>query len=558
MSGNPDQGPHHATNPLGGPVHRRQGRSAMLRQWSGYIPLVRTCPACHTENPEANLYCTECATSLADIKPAPAEDTRTGLRHMQRRLAKEELARRRNRPQTERGGSGWLISGAVLLAIAVASQTGFWFTITIWIAGLSSAIWGLWQLRGDTGALRGWGIALAAAACGLIALVGSRSLVTSGNGDEPQLPALATPAASPAATPVVATTARGDFAPVAMLGADAAHTGQQPGPAPAGNPRLVWRFDAGSEVYGAPALADGVLYVTSKQGQLFAIDAATGQEVWRFNLSDYVVRSSPAVVDGVVYVGGGFNLFAVDAVTGKQLWKVPLRYAGQSAPTVANDIVVVASQEGWVYGINKDSGEAIWRSPADGLVFGAPAVAHDAVVFGTDAGNVYSLDIADGSVTWRGEIEGAVYAGASVVDDVIIVQSTSGRLVAMSFDTGDILWEGDIGGDHAVSILGNPGSGEGAAVVVTANDGGVYALTVHDGQQRWLHPSGKPQSGPAVTSGNTVVLGSGQNLIALNGTTGSPVWTYLAGDIISTAPTVSSGYVFFGAEDGFLYAVSDR
>jgi hypothetical protein len=34
--------------------------------------------------------------------------------------------------------------------------------------------------------------------------------------------------------------------------------------------------------------------------------------------------------------------------------------------------------------------------------------------------------------------------------------------------------------------------------------------------------------------------------------------TYLAGDTVTSAPTVSSGYVFFGAADGFLYAISDR
>ena len=555
MSYNPDPNVHHATNPLGGPVHQRRARAALLRQWSGYVALVRVCPACHAENPETNLYCTECASSLDGVTPTPAETAQAGLRHMQRRLAQEELSRRRNRLEAERGGSGWLISGAALLALAVVARTGTWVTLGIWIAGLACAIWGLWQLRGDTGALRGWGIALAGAACGLFVLVGTRSLATS-EGEAPPLAIVATPPATPAATAV--TTARGDFAPVAMLGGDPAHTGQQPGPAPAGNPRLAWRFDAGSEVYGAPAIENGMLYVTSKHGELFAIDAATGKQAWRFNLSDYVVRSSPAVVDGVVYVGGGFNLFAVDAETGKQLWKVPLRYAGQSAPTVAGRVVVVASQEGWVYGIDKSTGAMIWRSPADGLVFGAPAVAHRSVIFGTDAGNVYSLDVSDGAVIWRSKIDGAVYAGVSVVSDVVLVQSTTGHLQAMTLDTGKVLWQGAIGGDRSISVLPNAGGTGGASIIVTANDGGVYALTARDGKQLWLHPSGKPESGPAVTSQDTVVLGSGQSLIALNGTTGAPVWTYLAGDTISTAPTVSSGYVFFGAEDGFLYAVTDR
>jgi len=557
MSGNPDQEFHHTTTPLGGSAHRREARRALLRQWSGYVALVRVCPHCQAENEESNLFCTECASSLADVKPTPAESSRAGLLHMQRRLAREELSRRRRRPDADRGGSGWLISGVVLLTIAVVTAMGFWITLGLWAAGIASSIWGLWQLRSDMAALRGWGIAFAAAACGLIALVGSRSLATSEDTESPPLLSVSTPGATPPATAVARSSGVAGFAPVTMLGGDPAHTGQQPGPAPATNPRLAWRFDAGSEVYGTPALADGVLYITTKSGDLIAVDAASGKQVWRRGLSDYVVRSSPAVVDGVVYVGGGFDLYAVDAQTGRLVWKVPLRYAGQSAPTVAGDLVIVASQEGWTYGISTRSGKMIWRSPADGLIFGAPAVAHRRVLVGTDAGNIYSLDIEDGSIVWRAKVEGAIYAGVSAADDMAIVQTTTGRMAALSLNGGDLRWEADLGGDRSVAILGNAGSGAGASVVVTANDGGVYALSVADGTQRWLHPSGNPESGPATTSGSAVVLGSGQSLIGLNGETGSPIWTYLAGDTISTAPTVSGGFVFFGAEDGFLYAVTD-
>ena len=63
---------------------------------------------------------------------------------------------------------------------------------------------------------------------------------------------------------------RADLAPVPMAGGDARHTGQQPGPAPATNPRLAWRFDAGSEIYGSPALSAGRVFLTTKAGELVA------------------------------------------------------------------------------------------------------------------------------------------------------------------------------------------------------------------------------------------------------------------------------------------------
>jgi len=51
-----------------------------------------------------------------------------------------------------------------------------------------------------------------------------------------------------------------------------------------------------------PAVSDGIVYVGSDDTRLYALDAGSGEEKWRFQCDDYV-DSSPAVVDGTVYVG---------------------------------------------------------------------------------------------------------------------------------------------------------------------------------------------------------------------------------------------------------------
>ena len=54
-------------------------------------------------------------------------------------------------------------------------------------------------------------------------------------------------------------------------------------------------------VDSSPAVADGVVYVGSYDGHLYAIDLLTGQGKWEFEAEDRV--SSPTLADGVVYVG---------------------------------------------------------------------------------------------------------------------------------------------------------------------------------------------------------------------------------------------------------------
>ena len=73
---------------------------------------------------------------------------------------------------------------------------------------------------------------------------------------------------------------------------------------------LKWKFKT-EDVDSSPAIADGVVYFGSLDGNLYAVDIKTGQEKWKFK-TKYWVLSSPAIADGVVYFGSfDGNLYAV-------------------------------------------------------------------------------------------------------------------------------------------------------------------------------------------------------------------------------------------------------
>ena len=147
------------------------------------------------------------------------------------------------------------------------------------------------------------------------------------------------------ATPVAATpVAAAAVTATAMFRGNAARTGEQPGPGPVGEPVLRWRFHAGDIVTSSPAVSNGVVYVGSgsyeaQTGTLFAIDAATGTERWRVDLSGFVT-SSPAVANSVVYVGGIDGTFvALDAATGAERWRTTLGRSVRSSPAIVDDVV---------------------------------------------------------------------------------------------------------------------------------------------------------------------------------------------------------------------------
>lgn len=555
MASDSPRKPSSSTNPLGGPAKHRF-RQVILRQWSGYVALVRVCPACGHENRETDLFCTGCARQIGDEPVQSSQDDRAGIDLLNRRLAREERQRSRARPHLAQGGGGWIFVGLVLVAISVAMQADPFVRLLLWLAGIGLGVVGIWQIRRDGSTLRVWGYVLTSVAASFLVLVTVRALAGGGTVAEPDAShdqvATPEPGAGPisgsSGTPSVANGITGE---VAMYRGGPQHDGQLVGPAPATAPKLGWRFDTGGEVYSSPAVANGVLYVAGKDGMLYALDAASGTERWRFTISEYVTRSSPAIIDGTVYIGGGFAFYALDAATGQQRWSVPIRYAGQASPTVANGVVIVTSQEGWIYALKAETGETVWRAATDGLAFGAPAIIGDQVIYGTDNGVVSNVELASGRLTWRATVAGAVFASPVVSESTVMVTTQAGTLIALTIVDGRQLWSFAHGGSES-PILSD------AIVVLSGSDAGIYGLDPATGEQRWMYPAGKRDLSAPVTTGDVIVVGAGETLLALDPATGGVLWYYLAGDVIESSPVVIDRYVFFGSRDGFVYAVTDR
>jgi eukaryotic-like serine/threonine-protein kinase len=118
-----------------------------------------------------------------------------------------------------------------------------------------------------------------------------------------------------------------------------------------------FRFISGSAITSSPAVSDGVVYVGCRDTNLHAIDVVTGKEKWRFKTTLSEVFSSPAVGDGIVYVGSYKNLYAIDAVTGMEKWRFPIGDMIYSSPAVSNGVIFVGSKDGNLYAVGEQSSQ---------------------------------------------------------------------------------------------------------------------------------------------------------------------------------------------------------
>jgi outer membrane protein assembly factor BamB len=178
---------------------------------------------------------------------------------------------------------------------------------------------------------------------------------------------------------------------------------------------LPWKFKTGDVVHASPAFADGVLFFGSWDSYFYAVDAKTGKEKWRFHGGEDALihnqvgfQSSPAVVDGVVYTGcRDSNLYALDVATGKEKWRFNNELSWViTSPAVAQGKVFFATSDSSLYHVvEAATGKPVLRQQGKAYMFSSPAVANDVVLIGVLNGTVEARDVKTGEVLWDFQTE---------------------------------------------------------------------------------------------------------------------------------------------------------
>ncbi len=156
------------------------------------------------------------------------------------------------------------------------------------------------------------------------------------------------------------------------------------------------RFDAGDSVWAAPLLSDGVLYVASVNGKLFALDAETFEPLWNapFEAGQGLI-SDPILADGAILVGGiDRELHAVDAKTGRERWSFKADNWFWAQPLVVDGIVYAPNLDGHLYALSLADGAPVWDAPfkAEEGIRSKPVLVDGTLVIIDRKGNAYGLN----------------------------------------------------------------------------------------------------------------------------------------------------------------------
>jgi outer membrane protein assembly factor BamB len=301
----------------------------------------------------------------------------------------------------------------------------------------------------------------------------------------------------------------------------------------------------------SPAVANGVVYFGSYDGNVYALDASTGAKLWSYGpIGGGGPSSSPAVANGVVYIGSfSGNVDALDASTGALLWSFPTEDMMSSSPTVVNGVVYIGSYDGNLYALNDSTGAKLWSFGTSGTVYGAAAVVNGVVYFIADeaTADVYALNASTGAKLWSYTTGDSMAFSPAVANGVVYLDTinfttVSGALYALNASTGAKLWSYVTGPAYEAPAVAN-----GIVYVTGGEDFNVYALNASTGAKLWSYPSQYGGASPAVANGVVYVGLTYGSMYALNASTGAELWSYIQSNVSFSAPVVVNGTLYVGA-----------
>ncbi len=289
---------------------------------------------------------------------------------------------------------------------------------------------------------------------------------------------------------------------------------------------------------------------------------AVGPDVVKWNNTDfeYGWTTAPTVVGDTVYVGAEpYNrdgtLYAINATDGSIEWGYQSEGDLISAPTYADGFLYFGGYYGRLYAVNATTGHMLWSFHA-GDVSGAPTVVDGVVYFGTGDDRVYALNASTREVLWSHSVNHAVETSLSVSNGTVYA-SSGNRVHAFDAATGAEQWNATITDGYDITAPVVDGN-----TVYVGNTEQLTALDASDGTPRWSVAAdlGGDESEfpttPAVADG--VVYFGDDNACqfrAVNATTGNSLWSYHLCSAIDGPPAVVDDIVYFGANDGRVYAL---
>ncbi|MEM2108219.1 MAG: PQQ-binding-like beta-propeller repeat protein, partial [Candidatus Bathyarchaeia archaeon] len=166
--------------------------------------------------------------------------------------------------------------------------------------------------------------------------------------------------------------------------------------------RLIWKktlpynsvFTGGTDMFGSPSVADGIIFASSNLREYYGINATTGETIWTFTNPHAIefIYSSPIYVNGQLFIINKFDITCLNATNGRTIWSAFTGDELYVSPSYADGKIYVVTTERHIYILDaKNNGTKIASFTTPSSSFSSPTLSYGRLYIGNNDWNVYCL-----------------------------------------------------------------------------------------------------------------------------------------------------------------------
>lgn len=316
-------------------------------------------------------------------------------------------------------------------------------------------------------------------------------------------------------------------------------------------PAPAWTLDLGAPAWASPAARDGFVYVGTTDGKFHAVRAVDGTAVWSWSGAHPLYGEALVTEDRVYFVDESGDLVCLGRLDGTLQWRTPLRAPGAAqnaapenptfnhrapSPIIdAKGVLYVGAPDGGIHALRAKTGKPLWRHDARAPIYAPLALRGSELIAACFDGSLVVLGTRTRREVARARLGGPLVSAPVVAGDRIVVGARDYLLYAVTASKLAPAWSISYWFSWVEST---PRLADGVLYIGGSDLRRVSAIDPATGRRLWATDVRGLSWGSPVVAGDIVYAGTaGQTIagtviqhkggiVALDRTTGSPLWRY--------------------------------
>lgn len=315
---------------------------------------------------------------------------------------------------------------------------------------------------------------------------------------------------------------------------------------------LRWSFKTNGPIgWKSTCLLDRgqeIIYVTSADGCVYAIDGATGQQRWMYKTAGPILASAAQSGDRL-FVASADGVLHGLSLDGNQLWQYRAPSGFVSPPSAEQDMIFAGTIGGELFALDQATGQEKWSFRCDGSFVSAPQCRSNQVYIAGKDGILYAFNTS-GAVKWKFSTKGPLVAGPALSVDAVYIGSQDGNFYAIDAESGRLSWQYSTDKpilSRAVIVF--------TSVAFAGEDRWLYCVEKYDGRLKWKAAvRGRLLANLTASSDEIYACTRVGNLCAYSARTGKPTWAINCQKKVESAPLITGTSIYIGTIEGDLLA----